>query len=264
MHRLGSVALLLARLGTAMGAPVEAEVRRVDAEIRQIEVEVRRVEVDAETGSPVVRLREKAATHRELPIWVGLFEAQAIALEMAGAAPSRPLTHDLMRQLVDRLGGKLERVEIGDLRDNTYFATLRLVGRNGSRLAVDARPSDAIALALRLHGPIVVAEDVFAKTAAGQPSPIAARFRGLTIQTLTPEMAAFFDAPRGVLVADVAGDAAANGEKVKRGDVITAVDDAPVASVEELAARVGAHPEGERVRLSIRREGQPLTVELVD
>jgi bifunctional DNase/RNase len=250
MRRLGSVALLLVALGTAAGG----------AEVRQTEVEVRRVEVDMETGSPVVRLREKAAARRELPIWVGPFEAQAIALEMAGAAPARPLTHDLMRLLVERLGGKLERVEIVDLRDNTYFATLRLVGRNGSRLAVDARPSDAIALALRLDGPILVAEEVFAKSAAGQASPVAARLLGLTVQTLTPEMAVFFDAPRGVLVADVAG----NGSTVRRGDVITAVDDAPVASVEDLAARAGSHAEGDRVRLSIRREGQPITVELAN
>jgi len=245
--RLAASSLLVATLATAAAAAF-------------VDVEVGRVEVDLETGSPVVRLREKAGARRELPIWVGPFEAQAIALEMAGAAPPRPLTHDLMRQLVDRLGGKLERVEIGDLRDNTYFATLRLIGRNGSRMGVDARPSDAIALALRLRGPIVVADTVFAKSAAsGGAEPVAARIRGLTVQTLTPEVAPFFDAPpKGVLVADVAAGTAA----VRRGDVITAVDDAPVESVADLAERAGAHDRNAALRLSIRRAGRPLTVEL--
>jgi S1-C subfamily serine protease len=165
-----------------------------------------------------------------------------------------------MRQLVDRLGGKLERVEIGDFRDDTYIATLRLVGRNGHRLAVDARPSDAIALALRLRGPILVEESVFAKSAAATGGiPSAGHVLGLTVQTLTPEVAEFFGAPpAGVLVADVAEGTSA----VRRGDVITAVDDAPVASVAELAERAGAHGGGAGVRLSIRREGRELTVEL--
>lgn len=238
-----SLALLLWLAAPAAAAPVEVEVGRLG--------------IDPTVGSPVVVLREKGARHRELPIWVGPFEAQAIALELAGANPGRPLTHDLMRQLVDRLGGKLERVEIGDVRDETYFATLRLVGRGGHHLAVDARPSDAIALALRLHGPIVVAEEVFAKSpAATDAAPAAARIRGLTVQTLTPDVAAFFDAPpKGVLVAEVAGGTSS----VQRGDVITAADDAPVTSVAELAARVDTHA---AVRLSIHRGGERLTVEL--
>src|SRR5882672_3422789 len=126
-----------------------------------VEVKVDGVVLDPDSGSPVVRLVEKAKAHRELPIWIGPFEAQAIALEMQGVPPPRPLTHDLMKQLVERLGGKLVRVEITDLRENTYFATVHLEGPGGKGFAVDSRPSDAIALALRLHGPILVAEEVF-------------------------------------------------------------------------------------------------------
>src|SRR5919204_1502299 len=131
-----------------------------------VEVKVDGVMLDADTGSPVVRLVEKAKTHRELPIWIGPFEAQAIALEMHGVPPPRPLTHDLMKQLVERLGGKLTRVVIGELRDNTYFATLHLQRPGGKELTIDARPSAAIALALRFHGPILVAEELFARAAA--------------------------------------------------------------------------------------------------
>jgi bifunctional DNase/RNase len=224
-----------------------------------VEVEVRGMRVDAETGSPVVRLAEKAkgAEARELPIWIGPFEAQAIALEMHGVPSPRPLTHDLMKQLVERLGARLDRVVIDDLRDNTYFATLYLDSPSGRTLTVDARPSDAIALALRLRGTIMVAEELFARAAAA-PTPAAARRWGLTLQDLTPDMAGFFDVPArgGVLVSDVAKTAAAR--EVERGDVITAVDDQPVASVAELTRHADAHDVETPVRLSLYRSGKRL------
>src|SRR5436190_5256592 len=177
---------------------------------KQVEVTVEGLLLDPSTGSPVVRLVEKSgsgkaagdAPARELPIWIGPFEAQAIALEIQGVPPPRPLTHDLMKQLVERLGGKLERVEIFDLKDNTYLATLHVAGPGGKDLAIDARPSDAIALALRFHGPILVSDDLFAKSAATRANPAAAHLWGLTVQDLTPEMASFFQADdvQGVLV----------------------------------------------------------------
>src|SRR5205823_11250898 len=218
--------------------------------------------LDPATGSPVVRLVEKAKGEgtpgRELPIWIGPFEAQAIALEMQGVPAPRPLAHDLMKQLVERLGAKLDRVEIVDLHDNTYFARLHLQGADGRELAVDSRPSDAIALALRLHGPILVADELFAKAAAAGASPAAAHLWGLTVQDLTPEMASFFHASdaRGVLVSDVAAKAPAH--ELARGDIIIALDDEPVGSVEELATRAGSRAGAAPVRLSVRRAGRPL------
>jgi bifunctional DNase/RNase len=235
---------------------------------KQVEVTVDGLLLDPSTGSPVVRLVEKSgsgkaagdAPARELPIWIGPFEAQAIALEIQGVPPPRPLTHDLMKQLVERLGGKLERVEIFALKDNTYFATLH-VASGGKDLAIDARPSDAIALALRFHGPILVSDDLFAKAAATtRASPAAAHLWGLTVQDLTPEMASFFQADdvQGVLVSDVALAAAANG--ITRGDVITAVDEQPITSVGDLASRAESHPHADPVRLSVRRAGRSLDV----
>ncbi len=182
-----------------------------------------------------------------------------------------------MKQLVERLGGKLTRVVIGEVRDNTYYATLHLQRPGEKDLTVDARPSDAIALALRFHGPILVAEELFVRAAAGRASP-AAHLWGLTVQDLTPEMAVFFEAPegRGVLVSDVA--AAAPARDMARGDVIVALDDEPVGSVDELTTRAGAHDDepvgsvdelttragahaaAEPVRLSVRRAGRPLQV----
>jgi hypothetical protein len=230
------------------------------ASAKTVEVTVEGMQLDPTTGSPVVRLVEKAGSGRELPIWIGPFEAQAIALEIQGVPPPRPLTHDLMKQLVERLGGKLTRVVIADLRDNTYFATLHLDGPGGKGLTVDARPSDAIALALRFHGPILVAEEVFAKAAASRATPASVRLWGLTVQNLTPEIATFFETPdaHGVLVADV--ELAAPAHDVKRGDIIVALDDEPVASVEELASRVGVRASPGPVHLSVRRSGRAVHV----
>jgi len=246
LGRPGLLGLAVAGLAWAAAAPVE--------------VEVRGVRLDPTTGSPVVQLVEKGKGARELPIWIGPFEAQAIAAEMQGVPLPRPLTHDLMKRLVESLGGRLDRVVIGDLHDNTYFATLHLAGADGKEISIDARPSDAIALALRLHGPILVADEVFAKSRAAQATPAAAHLWGLTVQDLTPEIAAFFKAAeaKGVLVSDVGDDSAAH--EALRGDVITALDGEPVHSVVELADRAGAHAASKPVRLSLRRGARELTI----
>jgi len=225
-----------------------------------VEVEVRDVRLDPTTGSPVVQLVEKGKGGRELPIWIGPFEAQAIAAEIQGVPLPRPLTHDLMKRLVESLGGRLDRVVIGDLRDNTYFATLHLAGADGKDISLDARPSDAIALALRLHGPILVADEVFVKSRAAHATPAAAHLWGLTLQDLTPEIAVFFKAPeaKGVLVSDVGDDAPAH--EALRGDVITALDGEPVHSVGELADRAGARTTSEPIRLLLRRGARDLTI----
>jgi bifunctional DNase/RNase len=246
MRRTGPVLGLLLLAGSAGAVPVE--------------VTVQGMRLDVSTGTPVVQLVEKAKAARELPIWIGPFEAQAIALELQGVPSPRPLTHDLMKHLVERLGGKLRRVVIEDLRENTYFATVHIDGPGGAGVAVDARPSDAIALALRLHGPILVSEDLFAKAATVRPTATAARLWGLTLQDLTPDMARFFETPggRGVLVSDVA-DAAPAHEAV-RGDVITALDGEPIASIAELATRVEARATATPVKLSLKRSGRDVTI----
>ena len=227
-----------------------------------VEVAVDGVRLDEQSGTPVVRLVERIPSGkgapRELPIWIGPFEAQAIVLEIRGAAPSRPLTHDLMKSLVERLGAKLERVVIDEMRDDTYFAKLHLEAPGGRTVIVDARPSDAIALALRLRGPLLVSEELFAKASAATANPAAGHLWGLTLQDLTPEIAVFFEVPvsSGVLVSDVETKAAA--QAAARGDVITALDGIPVASVAELTTRAGAREAAAPVRLSVRRNGREI------
>lgn len=222
-----------------------------------VEVKVGGMGIDETVGAPVVHLVEKGAGGRDLSIWIGPFEAQAIAMEMQGVPSARPLTHDLMKQLVERLGGRLERVVIAEMRDNTYFATVHLAAPGGKGLTVDARPSDAIALALRLHGPIFVDDKLLASAPV---VPEAARLWGLTVQDLTPDIASFFRVParHGVVVSDVAESAVTHD--LLRGDVITALDGEPVGSVEELAARADARDAAEPIHLSVRRAGRKIDV----
>ena len=112
-----------------------------------IEMSIKGLMVDPMAGTPIVILKDKQG-ERVLPIWVGVPEANAIALQIENVSTPRPMTHDLLRNIITDLEGRVDRVVVSDLRDNTYFAIIHLTVR-GERVAVDARPSDAIALALR-------------------------------------------------------------------------------------------------------------------
>jgi bifunctional DNase/RNase len=121
-----------------------------------IEVEIRGLMLDPVANMPIVVLKD-VASELVLPIWVGVFEANAIALELEKAAMPRPMTHDLLRNIARGLNGMVTKVVVSDLRDDTFFATIWM--RQGDdEITLDARPSDAIALALRWDCPIYVAE----------------------------------------------------------------------------------------------------------
>jgi bifunctional DNase/RNase len=123
-----------------------------------IEMTIKGLMVDPVTNMPIVILKDKEGD-RVLPIWVGIFEANAIALQIENVATPRPMTHDLLRNIITDLEGQVDRVVVSDLKDNTFYATIHLTVR-GERVAIDARPSDAIALALRTRSPILVEENV--------------------------------------------------------------------------------------------------------
>ena len=124
----------------------------------QIEMSIKGLMVDPITNAPIVLLRDEAG-NRVLPIWVGVFEANAIALQVENIAPPRPMTHDLLRQIITDLRGTVERIVITDLKDSTFYALIHLRVA-GDLVMVDSRPSDAIALALRVKAPIFVEEVV--------------------------------------------------------------------------------------------------------
>jgi bifunctional DNase/RNase len=123
-----------------------------------IEMTIKGLMVDPITNMPIVVLKDKGG-ERVLPIWVGVFEANAIALQIENVATPRPMTHDLLRNVIVDLDGAVDRVVVSDLQESTFFAVIHLTVK-GERLVVDARPSDAIALALRMRAPILVEETV--------------------------------------------------------------------------------------------------------
>jgi uncharacterized protein len=125
----------------------------------EIEVKIRALMMDPNSGTPIIILKD-VQSDTMLPIWVGAYEANAIALEIEKIAPPRPMTHDLLRNLIVELGVQVDRVVVTSLRDNTFFAVIEMRNSEGDRMVLDSRPSDAIALALRADCPIYVDMEV--------------------------------------------------------------------------------------------------------
>ncbi|HUK21015.1 MAG TPA: bifunctional nuclease family protein [Gemmatimonadales bacterium] len=134
-----------------------------------IEVRVAQVGLDRTTNTPVVILQEREG-ERVLPIWIGPAEASAIAMELAGVKFARPLTHDLLKQVIVGLGADLRKVIITQVKENTYYAELH-VYRGDAVIQIDARPSDSIAIALRLKAPIFTSENLLALTSVDTSEP---------------------------------------------------------------------------------------------
>jgi bifunctional DNase/RNase len=126
-----------------------------------IRMTVRGIALDPITNMPIIILKDQEEK-RALPIWVGIFEANAIALELEKIATPRPMTHDLIKNILDGLGATVRQIVVNDLNDNTFFAVIEM-SYDGNVVNIDSRPSDAIALALRVNAPIFVTEKVVSK-----------------------------------------------------------------------------------------------------
>ena len=124
----------------------------------EIEMTIKGLMIDPITNMPIIILRDQDG-QRILPIWVGVFEANAIALQIENVQTPRPMTHDLLKNVIDDLQAHVERIVVCELKENTFYARIYLAS-NGATRTIDARPSDAIALALRTHSPIFVEEAV--------------------------------------------------------------------------------------------------------
>lgn len=135
----------------------------------EIEVKIRALMMDPNSGTPIVILKD-VNSETMLPIWVGAYEANAIALEIEKVAPQRPMTHDLLRNLIVEMGASVKRVVVTDLRDNTFFAVIELQTSDGTAMVLDSRPSDAIALALRVDCPIYVDMEVIQSSRSATPN----------------------------------------------------------------------------------------------
>lgn len=135
----------------------------------EIEVKIRALMMDPNSGTPIIILKD-VQSDTMLPIWVGAYEANAIALEIEKISPPRPMTHDLLRNLIAQLDIRVERVVVTNLRDNTFFAEIEMRTSDGEPMILDSRPSDAIALALRTDCPIFVNMEVIKASRNTVPS----------------------------------------------------------------------------------------------
>jgi uncharacterized protein len=153
----------------------------------QIEMTIKGLMVDPITNMPIIILRDKEG-QRVLPIWVGVFEANAIALQMENVTTPRPMTHDLLKNVINDLKADIQKIVVSDLKENTFYALIYLLV-NGEPVAVDARPSDAIALALRARAPIFVEDSVIdnAKTIDFAPDKENAERLQKWLEGLDPE-----------------------------------------------------------------------------
>jgi len=133
-----------------------------------LEMVVHGITLDPVSQMPIVVLKAKDDDETFLPIWIGIFEADSILRELQKVEPPRPMTYELMKNVITQMGGVVDRVVINDLRDSTYYAEVHILQGN-NRLIIDSRPSDAINIALRFSAPIFVEESVLEKSKVSKP-----------------------------------------------------------------------------------------------
>lgn len=254
------------------GAPPPAPASAVNAAPAAADglrtVEVTTVGWDATTTAPVVLLREPD-TGQVVPIWVGVAEAQAIAAALLEVPFPRPMTHDLMADLVVKLGGRVEELVIHDLVDGTYLGRLSVrPAAGGESVAVDTRPSDGMALALRSGATIRVAQKILDETpevdflAPDEPEQVV-RALGLTVVTPSDTLRAEFSLPDrpGLVVLRAAGQAAHRG--LRRGDLLLEVDGVAARRPLDFLDAVRDAPLGEELLVRYWRGGEERETSLV-
>lgn len=197
-----------------------------------LQVKVHLLGVDSTNKQPLVFLADSLEKHA-LPICIGLFEANAIYSEIQGIKHRRPLTHDLLENIMQKANGKIHRVIITHHKEGIYYATIEM-DKEGSLVEIDARPSDSIVMALKFKAPIFVSKSLFRDMAiplAGQKE-IEEQY-GLTLQELTDALADYFSfgSKRGVLISDVHKGSRAEKDGIKRGDIFVEVGGQRVESV---------------------------------
>jgi bifunctional DNase/RNase len=239
--------MLAALTATSCARGGRAGVRR-----DEVRVQVANVGPDQSSGAYYVLLADEAGK-RALPILVGENEALAISLQLKGVKTERPLTYQLLRNVIEQTGNRVDRVVINDVRDQVYYAKIYL---NRGKYSIDSRPSDAIALAMGANAPIYVADKLFEASnlpGGGVTAAATASGLGVTVQELSPELALYFQVQpgSGLLVADVAEAAAKSG--LTRGDIVTEVESQPVRTLADFKQRITQIKQDSSVTLTVRR-----------
>ncbi len=226
-----------------------------------IAMEVKGVSLDATGQSPVVVLADKEGK-KALPIWIGFLEADAIERELKNISTPRPMTHDLLYSILGEAEVKVKEVKIVDLKNSTYYARLFLT-LNDKLIEIDARPSDAIIIALKSKTPIFILATIldaqginFSQSKkTGQGKNMGERY-GIRIQELTPSLASHFNfkGQKGVLVSEVISGGTSEASGIKSGDIITKVGLKEVGDVREFEEAFDALKEGSPVRITLFRD----------
>jgi bifunctional DNase/RNase len=232
-----------------------------------LELQVKGITIDPNGDVPVVIL-EAPTSHEAFPMWIGKQEAQAIAIELQDVPVPRPLTHMLLKNILTNLQVKVERIVIHDLQDNTFFASIYLQQGQSSH-TIDARPSDAIALAIATKAPIFVAPHVLQAvqtlpTLPTEPPPaLVAKKFGMHMQTLDERLARAFQLPHagGVLVAFVEAHSQAAQDGINRGDIIMRVDGKTIKTLEDLMGVLATDGPEPHI-LSVMRQQHEVTIRL--
>jgi len=220
-----------------------------------VEMEVKGVRLDTLGQNPVVILADREGK-KALPIWIGLLEANAIDRELKNIPSQRPMTHDLLHSILAQIQVKVKEVKIVDLKDHTYFATLFLILNKGL-IEVDARPSDAIVLALKSKSPIFVSAKILDEQgiSLAKKDNLGERY-GIRIQELTPSLASYFNfkGQKGVLVSEVVSGSASEVSGIKSGDIITKVNLKEVGTVQEFEEVFDGLKAGSLARILLFRD----------
>jgi bifunctional DNase/RNase len=254
-------ALALSLVAAFFSVPLNAQLPN------SVPVELSTIGIDGRTGTPIVVLRDPE-TGGVLPVWIGAMEAQAIAFALHGVIMPRPMTHDLMANLITELRAEVEEVVVTDLRLNTYFAVVRLRVDGDRKIRdIDSRPSDALALALRTGAPIRVARRILAIApefdfiAPEGPNQVVQAL-GMTVVIPTAALRKEFKLAdqRGVIVTSSAG--AVRDKGMRRGDLITDVNGKPIADPAAFFAAVRSVPPKGQVRVTYLRDGKTRTIEV--
>lgn len=263
------VGTLVWLLSTSFVAPDDrATTSPPDGDIRLVTVDG----IFAARGSvsPVVILTEQGGSQRSLPIWIGYVEADAIRRQIYGEMLDRPLTHELLVKAVRELGATVKRVVVTELRDSTFYARVDLEDSKHAAKSLDARPSDAIALALGAAAPIFVNLKVLDEAARldliikEPPNPEEAVTLvgcGIWCQELDPELARALGVERGVLIADLS-PAQVKAGVLERGDVIVELQGSPTRSVDDVRNALSSQPVEPVIRIRVIRNGNPIEAQL--
>ncbi len=232
-----------------------------------LEMTVKGVALDPYGNTPIVVL-EEIQEHRAFPIWIGLHEAQAIIHALEGTSTPRPMTHTLLHKILNNLQVKISRIIINDLQNNTFYASISLQ-QGTTTVTLDARPSDAIALALAVHAPIFATRSVLkavrtVKLSTPLISEQTAKKFGMHLQSLNARLAKalHFSNRKGALVTFVEPNSMAERQAIKRGDLITGANGKTITSLLELVKFFNTRQIDRNIALQVWRDNKTHAIDI--